>query len=119
MKTELELAYVVMQKASGIKVRDKVRVLRRAESYEMGWGNFWCDGCEASIEKTLTVQRISDGDINLDTSAVANASTGQGFPFFVLEVVEPAKPEKMITVCGKEYSEATLEKAMQEYVKGE
>jgi ABC-type transporter Mla subunit MlaD len=33
---DINEAYIVMQEASGLQVGDKVRVLRKAKSYEMG-----------------------------------------------------------------------------------
>ena len=33
--------YLKGQKASGIKVGDKVRVTRKANSHENGWNTFW------------------------------------------------------------------------------
>ena len=99
-------AYEVMQKASGIKKGDKIKILRTSIEDEMGY----C-GCSTSevgeIEKVTRTQ--GEDGIQIDGYF--------WYPFFILEVVEKAKDENMITVAGKEYSEATLAKAMKEYVK--
>lgn len=109
-------AYIVLQRASGIKVGDKVRCLRHFEKKEMG----------SSIDHSRHTQKaafIDDKAVGVitevdETSLWVNCGSDYGcgwsFPFFALEIVGPVK--KMITVAGKEYSESTLARAMQEYV---
>ncbi len=38
MLTQEDLQYIRKQNSCGIKVGDKVKVLRKAEDYENGWG---------------------------------------------------------------------------------
>lgn len=111
-KVEVKEAYKIMQKASGIKVGDRVRLLRKVSGEgEMGWHEGWCGDMSDRVGKIGTVIDVRDHtiDVNIQASHFT-------YPFFVLEVVEPAKEEKMITVAGKEYSESTLTRAMKEYV---
>jgi len=94
---KLQVAYLIMQEASGIKEGDTVKVLRNAETHEMGWGNSWTPEMTKNIGKKLIVSYIGveNTGINLD---------GQCYPFFVLKKVESAKPkddiESFIDSCG-------------------
>jgi len=81
-----EEAYLVMQGASGIKVGDKVKVLRKADSQEMGWGPAWTRSMDACVGQTYMVCSIN-GDQGICLSC------GWSFPFFVLEKVESASPK--------------------------
>lgn len=72
--------------ANGIKIGDKVRVLRKAESHEDGWDNVWADSMSQSIGETLVVDSINgDRGIALDGPALEWKCN---FPYFVLEKVE-------------------------------
>lgn len=94
----IEEAYKVMQKASGIKAGDKVKVLRNFKNYEMGCGCNWQPEKESFIGKSYTVTQIKDTYIKLDSSPNYHL-----FPFFVLEVVESAKVIELRYFCeGKD-----------------
>jgi len=91
--TEQE-AYLVLQKASGIEVGDTVRVVRRAESEELGWGEVWADRDEIFLEKSLECVVIKD----LENSGFRIRSNQDNIetttlPFFCLELVEKKKEE--------------------------
>jgi len=77
----IEDAYQTMQAASGIKVGDRVKVLRRAKSGEMGWHNYWVEGMDEMIGKEYTVMGVDDLGIVLNRCTY--------FPFFVLEKIFP------------------------------
>jgi len=77
----IEDAYRTMQAASGIKVGDRVKVLRRAKSFEMGWSEVWNSDMDATIGKEYTVTEVQPRTIGL--------SCGWFFPFFVLEKLSP------------------------------
>ena len=82
---ELENCYEKLQEESGIEVGDTVRVLRKVETYEMGWRNTWLDSVmNKYIGKIFKVIDISrNRGILLDC--------GWGFPFFALEIIEKKK----------------------------
>lgn len=87
-KITVKDAYLALSKASGIKVGDTVKVLRKAKDDEMGWSNSWTIDMDGSIGKTFTVKRDDDyAGFRLD-----NSGWGQSFPFFVLEKVVPPVP---------------------------
>ena len=104
--------YRLMQKECGIEIGDKVKVLRKFKDWEMGCDACWRSGKKERIGGIFTVKIVDTYSIVIDTDGDCV------FPFFALELVEKAKPDKMITVEGKEYSESTLAKAMKEYVNG-
>ncbi len=120
--SEVQEAYKVMQKASGIKVGDTVKALRQFELLEMGHTGS-SSGSKENGYKRDFINHSAVGVVTEieDNYIIVNCGRKyQGhwcFPFFVLEVIEKAKAETMIMVGGKEYSEATLQKAMQEYSK--
>lgn len=89
-------AYKTLQKASGIKVGDTVRVLRRALSYEMGWGTNWVSDMSKYIGRDFKVSRVHDTDgVLLNDKWL--------FPFFVLEVVK-SKPAFVKVKLNDEYT---------------
>lgn len=85
----IQEAYKVMQENCGIEVGDKVRILRKAKSYESGWGNTWETQMSDQVGKTDRVVDIKPWGIRLKTA-------GYDYPFFVLELVEKAPKTKTI-----------------------
>jgi len=78
----LSEAYLLMQKASGFKVGDSVKVLRAAGYHELGWMNCWTGAMSNNIGKTLKITYdYGVAGLSLDG--------GLSYPFFVLEKVEP------------------------------
>ena len=98
MKNDLNLHahYVALQKASGIKVGDTVKVLRKANSHEMGWNNKWTVEMDEFVGMTFIVEdlRAADG------IGLMQGNCGPyNFPFFVLEKVGSKIPNtKIITI---------------------
>ncbi len=113
-KMNLQEAYKVMQAACGIEVGDIWRPVRKFKKTELGsFATCW----DADSIKAL-MQGVACEVEELWPEAVWLKRPGHpsfSFPFFALELVEKAKPEKMIPVYGKEYSEASLDKAMKYY----
>ncbi len=111
-RAELEKAHKVLARSCGIKKGDTVKVLRKAESYELGWSELWSGYKDEAVGNIFKVQLVQpDGNI-----AVGNKQHGQWyFSFFVLEIVEHV-PEIKLTIDGKEVpiSEETLENIRKE-----
>ena len=80
---DIKEAYQVMAKESGIKIGDTVKVLRKAQSEEMGWTGCWQPGMDDTIGNEYTVSYIDDGHYQLDD--------GWWLPFFVLEKIKSVK----------------------------
>ncbi len=79
----------------GLCIGDKVKVTRKAEDFENGWGSFWVsewkhDSMTDSIGKTLKIEYFVESGIRLDDE--------WEYPYFVLEPVkaqnQPPKPPK-------------------------
>jgi len=82
-------AYLVMQKESGIKEGDKVRILRSAKAGEMGWnenGDIW----ESTITKQLGGICTVSANENCLAGLELHSIDGGYFrcPFFVLEKIQ-------------------------------
>jgi hypothetical protein len=91
---ELYEAYKTLGKAAGFKVGDKVRVLRRADAFELGWTNHWHSSKTMFVGKVGEIDYIhSDGDIHVIMDGVQRY-----FPWFVLERVSE---KHTITIDGK------------------
>jgi hypothetical protein len=90
---ELNKAYETLGKAAGFKVGDKVRVLRKANDYELGWCNGW------SSEKDKYIGKVVEIDSVCFSGSVVIGSWV--FPWFVLELVEPVSEKHTITIDGK------------------
>lgn len=78
--------YTEGQKNCGLKVGDKVKITRKANSYENGWDNVWLNCMDAWVNKTGTIEDI----FYRDGIRVKNMEKTDSccFPYFVLEKVE-------------------------------
>jgi len=80
--------YEAMQAETGLKVGDKVKILRASERGEWGWDVDWNDSRMANtIGQTGKIAMIHDRYI----SVYFDSGQQWGYPFFVLELIEPAK----------------------------
>ena len=85
------LTYVERQAKCGLKVGDRVKVLRRGDFGELGWENTWIDyEMDKAIGQVCTILAIDEKDgITLDQC------DSYCFPYFVLEKYEETKEEKI------------------------
>ena len=89
---KIEDAYLKMQNECGFGVGDKVKVLRKAKSYKLGWGTCWTSGMDEFVGKTFEVISIeSSNGIRLNNQIL--------LPWFVLELVEKKPEAKEMTVA--------------------
>lgn len=79
-KKEVE-AYTQAQDASGLKVGDKVKILRKANTHECGWYNSWLFDMDKLVGETEVIDSIS-------TYGIRFKSKPYEYPFFVLEKVK-------------------------------
>jgi len=111
-REEFEKAYETLSKASGFEVGDKVRILRKFESWELGCNCGWFSSKEEYIGQVGEIVDISNrGSIHI---LLGCEGFYYSFPFFVLELVEPVKKTHTITIDGKstEVSEDTREQIL-------
>ena len=83
--TKEQEAYQVLQAASGIEVGDKVKILRTAKDYEMGWRSCWVGSMNSHVGEVGEVVGIVTEGLVLEFPCNRCYA-----PFFVLEVVEKA-----------------------------
>ena len=76
-------AYIDYQKASGLKVGDKVEVTRKAESFESGWTCTWTKQMDSDVGEIHVISSIEPNGTGI------TLDSGWCFPFFVLEKVPP------------------------------
>ena len=85
------LTYAERQAKCGLKVGDRVKVLRRGDFGELGWENTWIGyDMGKAIGQVCTILAIDEKDgITLDQC------DSYYFPYFVLEKYEETKEEKI------------------------
>jgi hypothetical protein len=77
--------YLKGHEASGLKVGDRVRVLRKAEGYEGGWVGSWVEDMDETVGHQFTVH----ADYAINGFSFIKDGYEWRFPHFVLEKVEP------------------------------
>jgi len=98
---KLNDAYLSGHNACGLKVGDRVKVMKKAKSYENGWDNTWIHGMSYRVGDvaTITDDRHAFG-FCLDTSKEA-----WRFPWFVLEKVEDLDLDERITTIIENFKD--------------
>lgn len=84
--------YTAMQKECGIKAGDRVKILRNAKNYELGWTTIWNESMSKTVGSESTVIDLNKNGIHL--------YNGWHYPFFVLEKIE--NPPLKIVVAGND-----------------
>ena len=102
IEKEIKRLYIKLQDEAGFKVGDIVKITQAAEKYTSGWCNSWID----RRMFTGAIGKITAIDMNI---TVQIGSYSFGYPFFVLEKVEPK------TYCTDE-TEYILAKEMRTFV---
>jgi hypothetical protein len=87
-------AHAAWLEMTGLKVGDKVRVMRSAKDYEHGCPWSWSEQKEKNVGKVLEVYNIDEFTALPGVRAgCCPLSDGNYYPFFILEVVEQKKEE--------------------------
>ncbi len=113
-RKELEKACRTLSNACGIKKGDTVKVLRKAENYELGWP---CYISDSNYEKKIVGHTFEVADLFVnDGIYILVQGKKRLVPFFVLEKIKDGTPEIKLTIDGKEVtiSEETLENIRKE-----
>ena len=78
--------YLAMHHMCGINKGDIVKVLRRAQGYEMGWDSFWTPYMDKFVGKECIV--TSDNGVYGFLLQKSEYPLELHFPFFVLEKIK-------------------------------
>lgn len=84
LKITLPKSYLELHNESGLKVGDKVRVVRKAKSHEQGWDNTWNTEMDEYVGKICKI----NSDHKKSGFWLKLNNTAKNFPYFVLEKVE-------------------------------
>lgn len=98
--TRRQREYLQAQMASGLKVGDRVHIVRKARSHERSWRNSWVTDMSDSVGKICKITG-DEGDCGLELD------NEFCYPYFVLEKVEiPSRNRR-----GKKFSRGEREKS--------
>ena len=101
----MEKSYEERQRECGLKVGDKVKILRRAEAEEEGWNNDWCESMNEFIGKIgKVISNQGEAGIKVE---VCEFNNWWYFPYFVLEKVEDNETPKHVEPVKREEKKLT------------
>lgn len=83
LKITFSKSYLELHNESGLKVGDKVKVVRKATNREQGWDNSWTTDMDVCVGNYYEINY--DGE---HTGFALNCIGNFNFPYFVLEKVE-------------------------------
>jgi hypothetical protein len=79
---DIQADYIAKEKASGLKVGDKVLITRAAKSHEQGWGNGWVSPkMDKEVGKVGTIVEIAEEGQGIRLSGLGE---NYRYPYFVL-----------------------------------
>lgn len=89
---DLKEAYLLSEKDCKFKRGDRVRVLRKARAFELGWGTYWSEDMDELVDKVGVVERgVSEDEtaegiiVNFHDYPKILGTFQCYLPFFVLE----------------------------------
>ena len=100
----MEKSYEERQRECGLKVGDKVKILRKAVSFEDGWDNYWSEGADTWVGKTGVI--IGDSKV-VGLKVFLEEDDWWYFPYFVLEKVEDNETPKHVEPVKQEEKKLT------------
>ena len=109
--------YEKRQRECGLKVGDKVKILRKVVDYEDGWGNSWPEDMDTLVGKTGEI--IEDGGgVGLKVF-LEEEYDWWFFPYFVLEKVEDKETPKHVDPVKQEEKKITFYSVFTTQARGE
>ena len=96
----MEKSYEERQRECGLKVGDKVKILRKVVSFEDGWDNYWSEGADTWVGKTGVI--IGDSKVVGLKVFLEEEDDWWYFPYFVLEKVEDNETPKHVEPVKQE-----------------
>ena len=100
----MEKSYEERQRECGLKVGDKVKILRKVVSFEDGWDNYWSEGADTWVGKTGVI--IGDSKV-VGLKVFLEEDDWWYFPYFVLEKVEDNETPKHVEPVRQEEKKLT------------
>lgn len=101
----MEKSYEERQRECGLKVGDKVKILRKVVSFEDGWDNYWSEGADTWVGKTGVI--IGDSKVVGLKVFLEEEDNWWYFPYFVLEKVEDNETPKHVEPVRQEEKKLT------------
>ena len=101
----MEKSYEERQRECGLKVGDKVKILRKVVSFEDGWDNYWSEGADTWVGKTGVI--IGDSKVVGFKVFLEEENDWCFFPYFVLEKVEDKETLKHVDPVKQEEKKLT------------
>ena len=98
-------SYEERQRECGLKVGDKVKILRKAVSFEDGWDNYWSEGADTWVGKTGVI--IGDSKVVGLKVFLEEEDDCWYFPYFILEKVEYSETPKHVEPVKQEEKKLT------------
>ena len=98
-------SYEKRQRECGLKVGDKVKILRKAEDYEDGWDNVWPEGADTWVGKTGVIK--GNGMLIGFKVFLEEENDWWFFPYFILEKVEDNETSKHVEPVKQEEKKLT------------
>lgn len=102
----MEKSYEERQRECGLKVGDKVKILRKVVSFEDGWDNYWSEGADTWVGKTGVI--IGDSKVVGLKVFLEEEDEWWCFPYFVLEKVEDKETPKHVEPVKQEEKKFTF-----------
>jgi len=101
--------YRLGSESCGISKGDRVKVLRKAESYERGWGNTWHTEMDGFVGGVYEVEFVRP------LAGLYLKGTSFGFPYFILEKLGlEFKPKRMLRCVEHNLLRARIAKSEKE-----
>lgn len=113
----MEKSYEERQRECGLKVGDKVKILRKVVSFEDGWENYWSEGADTWVGKTGVI--IGDSKVVGLKVFLEEEDDWWYFPYFVLEKVEDNETPKHVDPVKQEEKKITFYSVLTTQARGE
>lgn len=96
---DIQKAYIVMQKEfkKKVPVGSKVKVLRKAKDFELGWDNVWVKEMDSTVNNVYEVLKYNDYGVLLSI----NTRERLYYPFFVLKLIKLRKKNINLNLLKK------------------
>jgi len=81
-RDEIRRAYQNMQESFNVNVGDQLRILRKADNFELGWESFWTAEMDELVGHIVTVDSFDTNSL-----LVSYSMKTWSIPFFICEKI--------------------------------